>query len=97
MPRGQEFKKNSNHLTIKMRPGETLKRYLGYFQNQMALVYNCRDDVVVAAFIAGLQTDHSNKHLVKYVTNMKDIMSRAKKYIQLEEATQGSTSQTSQE
>jgi len=34
----QEFKKN-HFLTIKMKPRETFKRYIGYFQNQMAMVY----------------------------------------------------------
>ena len=60
----------------------------------MALVYNCNDDVTAAAFIARLQTNHSfYKHLMKYdVINMKDILSRAQKYIQLEEMTRGSTS-----
>ena len=47
--------KNNNHLlTIKMKSGETLKRYNSYFHNQMAVVYNYSDDVVVAAFIARL-------------------------------------------
>ena len=72
----QKFKKNSNHLLIiKMKPGETLKRYISYFQNQMVMVYNCIDDVTSVAFIVGLQTDHSYKHLVKHdITNMKDIL-----------------------
>ena len=50
------------------------------------MVYNCSDDVI-AAFIAGLQTYHSfYKHLVKQdITNMKYILSRAQKYVQLEE------------
>ena len=53
------------------------------------MVYNCNDDFAAAAFIAELQTDHFfYKHLVKHdVINMKDIMSRAQKYIQVEEAT----------
>ena len=33
----QEFKRNNKQLlTIKMKPGETLKRYISYFKNQMA-------------------------------------------------------------
>jgi len=44
----------------------------------MTLVYNCSDNVAAAAFIAGLQIDHSYKHLVKYdVTNMKEILSQS--------------------
>ena len=71
----QEFKKNNNHLlTIKMKSGETFKHYIDYFQNHMVIVYNCSDDVAVATFIAGLQTDHSfYKHLVKHTTKMHDI------------------------
>ena len=55
----------------------------------MALIYNCNDDVTVAAFTAGLKINHSfYKHLVKHdVTNMKDILSRTQKYIQVEKAT----------
>ena len=43
----RELKNNNYLLTIKMKP-----RYVSYFQSQMALVYNCNDDVVVAAFIS---------------------------------------------
>ena len=77
-----------------MKQGEILKLYISYFQNQMALIYNCSDDVAAAAFITGLQIDHSfYKHPVKHdLTNMKDIMSRAQKYIQLEEMTRDSMS-----
>jgi len=59
----------------------------------MVMVYNCSDDVVAATFIVRLQTDHSfYKHLVKHdITNMKDILSRAQKYVQLEEAIRSST------
>ena len=59
-----------------MKPGETLKRDISYFQNHMAIVYNCSDDVAATAFIAGLQTDYSfYKHMVKYdITNVKDIL-----------------------
>jgi len=59
----------------------------------MAMVYNCSDDVATTASIAGLHINHSfYKHLVKHdITNMKDILSRAQKYVQLEEAMQGST------
>jgi len=47
----------------------------------MALVYNCNDDVVVVAFVNGLQVSQSfYKHLVKYeVTRMRDILYRAHK------------------
>ena len=63
-----------------MKQEETLKCYIGYFQSQVALVYNCSDNVIVVAFIAGLQiSDSSYKHLVKNdVTKIKDILSRAR-------------------
>jgi len=62
----------------------------------MALIYNCNDDVATAAFIAGLEINHSfYKHLVKHnVTNMKYILSRAQKYIQLEEAIRNTTNRS---
>ena len=81
-----ELKKNSNHLpTIKMKHGESLKQYVIYFQSQVALVYNCNDDVVVAVFISGLHfLQASGEH---EVTKMKDIPTHAQKYIQIENAT----------
>ena len=50
-----------------MKPGESLKQYISYFQSQMALMYNCNYDVVVAVFINGLLVTYSfYKHLVKH-------------------------------
>ena len=43
---------------VKMKQGETLKRYISYFLSQMTLVYNCIHDVATAAFIVELQIDH---------------------------------------
>ena len=62
-----------------MKPGESLKNYVNYFQSQVALVYNYNEDVVVATFISGLQATHSfYKYLVKNdVTKMRDILVRA--------------------
>ena len=57
----------------------------------MALVYNCNDDVAAAAFISGLLVTHSYKYLVKHeVTKMRDILTRAQEYIQIEDATRSS-------
>ena len=43
----------------------------------MALVYNCNDDMAVAAFISGLEVTHFYKYLVKHdVTKMRDIFAR---------------------
>ena len=57
----------------------------------MALVYNCNDDVGVAAFISRMQVSHSYKHLEHEVTKMRDILSRSQKYIQIEDTTRGET------
>jgi len=53
------------------------------------MVYNCNEDVVVAAFISEMHvTNPFYKHLVKNdVTKMRDILVRAQKYIQIEQAT----------
>jgi len=50
----------------------------------MALVYNCKDDVAAVAFISWLQVSHFfYKYLVKHkVTKVRNIFSRAQKYIQ---------------
>ena len=58
----------------------------------MALVYNCNDDVVAAAFIIRMHVTHSfYKYLVKHeVTKMRDILTRAQKYILIENATRSS-------
>jgi len=54
----------------------------------MDLMYNCNDDVAVVTFVRGLQVTYSYTHLVKYeVTRLRDILSRAQKYIQIEDAT----------
>ena len=79
---------------VKMKPRESLKNYVSYFQRQMALVYSYNEDVTAAMFISELQVTHSfYKHLVKNdVTKMRDILNRAQKYMQIEEATQAATS-----
>ena len=72
-----------------MKAGESLKNYVNYFQSQMALVYNCNEDVAAAAFISGLQVTYPiYKHLVRNdATRMRDILVQAQKYIQIKEAT----------
>jgi len=62
-------------LPSKMKPGESLNP-------EPALIYNCNDNVATATFISGLQVTHSYKHLVK----MRDILTRAQRYIQIEDA-----------
>jgi len=45
-------KKNNYHLlTVKMRKDDSLKSYIGYFQNQLAKVPNCGEDISALAFI----------------------------------------------
>ena len=60
----------------------------------MTLVYNCNEDVATAMFITGLQVTHLfYKHLIKNdVTMMRDILVRAQKCMQIEEATRAATS-----
>jgi len=31
-----------------MKPCETLKQYISYFQNKMVMIYNCSDDIAAA-------------------------------------------------
>jgi len=78
---------------IKMKVGESLKNYVNYFQSEMALVYNCNEDIASAAFISGLQvTNFFYKYLVENdITKMRDILIRAQKYIQIEEATRATS------
>ena len=59
-----------------MKFWESLKNYVNYFQSQMALIYNCNEDVVAAAVISRLQiTNPFYKNLVKNdVTKMRDIL-----------------------
>ena len=74
---------------VKMKSGESLKSYVTYFQSQMALVYNYNEDVAITTFISTLQVTHSfYKHLIKNeVTKMWDVLTRAQKYIQIENVT----------
>ena len=77
------LRRNNNHiLTIKMKPAESLKQYVGYFQSQMALVDKCNNDVAVTVFISGLQVTHSfYRRLVKHeITKMRDILTRTQNY-----------------
>jgi len=78
-----------------MEPGESLRYYVSYVESQMTLVYNCNDHTDAVTFISGLQVSHSYKHLVKYeVTRIRDILYRAQKYIQIEDATRGETNRS---
>ena len=70
-----------------MRQGDSLKFYLGYFQNQLTMVLNCDEDISALTFISGLQVSHPlYKHLIKHdVTRISEVLFRAQPYIQLEE------------
>ena len=71
-----------------MSPSDSLKAYIGYFQNQLAKIQNCSDDVSALAFISGPRVTHMMyKHLVKYnITSWSEALYGAQSYIQLEEA-----------
>ena len=81
----KKFQRNNNHLLIVKKSKETLKNYVNYFQSQMAPVYNCNEDVVVAAFISRLQvTNPFYIYMWKNdVTKMRDIYVQEQKYIQI--------------
>jgi len=65
---------------VRMKPRESMKSYVNYFQSQMALVYNCNEDVTAAAFFSGLQVTHSfYKHLGKNDVTKMDILVRVQK------------------
>jgi len=68
-----------------MRPSESLKVYIDYFQNQLAKVHNYSED-------RSLRVTHPlYKYLVKYnVTHWSEVLYRAKPDIQLEEAMKSS-------
>ena len=70
-----------------MRPSNSLKAYIGYFQNQLAKVHNCSEDAFAFVFINGLWVTHlMYKYLVKYnITRWSEILYGAQSYIQLEE------------
>jgi len=60
-----------------MRQGDSLKSYIGYFQNQLAKVPNCDGDVSALVFISGRQISHPlYKYLLKHdVTRMNEVLS----------------------
>ena len=59
-----------------MRPCDSLKSYISYFQNQLSKVPNCGEDVFALAFISGLQVSHlPYKHLLKHATQMSEVLS----------------------
>jgi len=68
-----------------MRSSDSLKAYIGYFQNQLAKVHKCSEDASALAFISGLRVTYPlYKHLVLYVTRWREVLYRAQSYIQLE-------------
>ena len=73
-----EAKKNNHHLlTVKMRPSDSFKLYIDYFQNHLAKVPNCGEDVSALTFIRRSQVSHLlYKHLLKHdVTRMSEVLS----------------------
>ena len=81
-----EFKQNNHHLlSIKMRPSDSLKAYIGYFQNQLVKVHNCNDDASTLAFINRLRVTYSlYNHMVKYnIICWCEVLYQAQPYIQL--------------
>jgi len=89
----QEAKRSGHHLlSVKMRPGDSFKFYINFFQSQLTKVSNCDEKVYALAFISGLQVTHPlYKHLLKHVTKMSEALSGAQSYIQLREAMKASS------
>jgi len=79
-----------------MRPSDSLKSYIRYFQNQLVKVPNCSEDVSALTFINRLHVSHLlYKHLLKHdITQMSEVMSRAQSYIKLEKAMKSSVNQS---
>ena len=50
--RREAKKSNHHHLTVKMRHIDSLKLYIGYFQNYLTKVPNCGEDVSALVFIS---------------------------------------------
>ena len=59
--------------------------YLTRFQNEMATIHNCSDEVAAAAFISGLPLTHKfYEVLVEHgVTQMSEVVRRAQGLIQV--------------
>jgi len=76
-----------------MKPGESLRSYVNYFQRQMALVYNYNEDVAAAAFISRPQITLSfyMRPVKKYVTKMRDILIQVQEHTQIKKAIQCAT------
>ena len=64
----REAKKNNHHLLIvKIRPSDSLKSYISYFQNQLTKAANCGEDISALTFFNRLQVSHPlYKHLLKH-------------------------------
>jgi len=76
-----------------MRPSDSLKAYIGYFQSQLANVHNCSEDAFAIAFISGLRITYPlYKHLVKYNHLLDRGSIPSPIYIQLKEAVKSSAS-----
>jgi len=76
-----------------MRPEDSLKYYINFFQNQLSKISNYGKEVSTLAFVSGLQVTHPlYKHLLKHnVSKMSEVLSRAQPCIQLEEAINASS------
>ena len=76
----KEIMKNSHTLlSIKMGGGESLKNYLSRFQNEMATIHKCSDEVAATIFIGGLPPTYKFfEVLVEHgVTQMSEVVRRA--------------------
>ena len=76
----QKFKQSNHYLlSIKMKPSDSFKVYISYFENQLVKVHNCSENASALAFISGMRVTHPlYKHLVKYnSTRLSEVLYQA--------------------
>ena len=85
---GQKYRKSATHLiTIKQKEGETLRKFVSRFNGEAVLCDGVDDRVSVTAMMGGLQDSSFLFSLHKKPpTTMAEMMARAQKYINAEDA-----------
>jgi len=76
LPPGVQVEQPSS-LLRQVEISDSLKAYIGYFQNQLVKIHNCSEDASALVFINGLQVTYPlYKHLMKYnVTCWSEVLS----------------------
>ena len=94
---GRLHQKPVTHLlTIKQDKDESLRSYLGRFNEEVLQVEEPDDKVALAAFIAGLRTSSFMFSVIKRPpASMPELLSRAQKYMNAEDVTKASRDESS--